>query len=211
MRLRKEADDILYEDSYLKMAVFAQAGTQTVVLSDAGLLLHCDSGYRYAVPLPSTLNSWFPLQDGLLLEIEARKKFHHSRVLMEGPPPNVGFTYLTLTGHPYNDLHPLGFFDGSLWMDTNQHVVYAGKLFPLLLSSDTDSHTLYLLRINQPYIDRERSELDSLDSSRRNEFYKKYVANEAHLITQALYTLPNSAAHIIHTEVTAGTSPDGNL
>jgi hypothetical protein len=193
------------------MAVFAQAGTQTVQLTDAGLLLHCHSGYRYAVPLPSTLNAWFPLQDGLLLEIEARKKFHHSRVLMESPPPNVGFTYLTLTGHPYNDLYPLGFLDGSLWMDTCHHIVYADKHFPLVLSQESGQHTLYLLRVNQPYLTTEEAGLDSLDSSKRNEFYKKYVANEASLVTQALYTLPNSSASFTHTEVTAGTSPDGKV
>jgi hypothetical protein len=53
---------------------------------------------------------------------------------MESPPSNDGFTYLTLTGIPYNDLYPLGFLEGTLWMDTYDHIVYADKHFPLVLS-----------------------------------------------------------------------------
>lgn len=34
------------------------------------------------------------------------------------------YTYLTIIGHPYNDLHPLSELDGEHWLDIDKEIVY---------------------------------------------------------------------------------------
>lgn len=172
------------------MALFSEAGQQEVEIVAGGLNLLGQDGSRYAIPVPAALAGVYLLPNGLLLKCKSQQSFHHSQVMGLISEQEAQFSYLTLTQHPYNDLYPLGALNGSLFTSVSVDILYSSQRFPLLLGKDsgTDFYSIYLLRLNQEALIKDREDLSSLDASQRDDLYNKHVSSFPALIAEKLFT-----------------------
>lgn len=193
------------------MAHFSKAGEQEVEIVTGGLNLFGKDGNRYAIPIPAVLSQVFYLPDGLLLKCKSQQTFHHSQVLGKTVIKDSLYTYLTLSQHPYSDLYPLGSFNNTLWTSTPIDIIYASNRFPIIIGYDpnTQSHNVYLLRINLENIEHDIEDLSSLDPTNRDELYGKHVSSNCLVVAERLYKLPMTQKIIQNIQIAVPSDNNG--
>ncbi|CDW78298.1 UNKNOWN [Stylonychia lemnae] len=168
-------------------------------LGDKSLRIYSRGGAEFIITLLFKIIDVFPIEDGVIIKTEYNKDhlvFDPFSIRAGNQKQQPQFAYMTITGHPLNDVHPLSFGGKNEMIQTNLDIIQVSYKIPFVVLFNNQSFQLSFGLLKQK---KEEVNLDIFEegeayvrgiepNSRHPEIYN--ISKEYQIYVEEIHSFP---------------------